>query len=246
MNQRTSLSDALKISKRLTCPSFEVKYNSKPSNISRADQLSLEQRRNAINAKEEKETKKVKTKKTKEEKEEKRRRKEEKKARRKSSEENSSSGGIVSPAHSSNKPESGRLSPSSSSSDIKEVAPAVINKSSLGPPPTTSPPSASNSSPASILKDERALERHKSLKRVSFEEQPDIIDDSRESTVEAVAVMGEEEEDIPALEEVDRQPLGGVSDSEHALVRPQTPPGERYAVNPKSFVEQMFYVLHLK
>jgi len=195
----------------------------------RADQLSLEQRRNAINAKEEKETKKEKTKKTKEEKEQKRRRKEEKKARRKSSEENSSSGGIVSPAHLSNKPESGRLSPSSSSSDIKEVAPAVINKSSLGPPPTTSPPSASNSSPASILKDERALERHKSLKRVSFEEQPDIIDDSRESTVEAVAVMGEDEEDIPALEEVDRKPLGGVSDSEHALVRPQTPPGERMA-----------------
>jgi len=185
----------------------------------RADQLSLEQRRNAINAKEEKETKKEKTKKTKEEKEQKRRRKEEKKARRKSSEE-----GIVSPPAFLNKPETGRLSPSSSSSDMKEGAP-VITKSSLRPP--TSPPSTSNSSPASILKEERALERHKSLKRVSFEEQPDIIDDSRESTVE-VAVVGDlEEEDIPALEEVDRQNLGGGSDSDPALVRPQTPPGER-------------------
>ena len=192
----------------------------RPYNTCRADQLSLEQRRNAINAKEEKETKKEKTKKTKEEKEQKRRRKEEKKARRKSSEE-----GIVSPPAFLNKPETGRLSPSSSSSDMKEGAP-VITKSSLGPP--TSPPSASNSSPASILKEERALERHKSLKRVSFEEQPDIIDDSRESTVE-VAVVGDlEEEDIPALEEVDRQNLGGGSDSDPALVRPQTPPGERY------------------
>ena len=73
------------------------------------------------------------------------------------------------------------------------------------------------------------MERHKSLKRVSFEEQPDIIDDSRESTVE-VAVVGDlEEEDIPALEEVDRQNLGGGSDSDPALVRPQTPPGERFA-----------------
>jgi len=188
----------------------------------RADQLSLEQRRNAINAKEEKETKKEKTKKTKEEKEEKRRRKEEKKARRKSSEE---SGGIVSPAL-TNKPETGRLSPSSSSSgETKEAA--VTTKCSLGAP--TSPPSASNSSPASILKEERALERHKSLKRVSFEEQPDIIDNSRESTVEVTVVVGEEEEDIPALEEVEQQPPGGVSDPEPALVRPQTPPGERMA-----------------
>ena len=181
--------------------------------------MSLEQRRNAINAKEEKETKKEKTKKTKEEKEEKRRRKEEKKARRKSSEE---SGGIVSPAL-TNKPETGRLSPSSSSSgETKEAA--VTTKCSLGAP--TSPPS--NSSPASILKEERALERHKSLKRVSFEEQPDIIDNSRESTVEVTVVVGEEEEDIPALEEVEQQPPGGVSDPEPALVRPQTPPGERY------------------
>ena len=126
-----------------------------------------------------------------------------------------------------NKPEACRLSPSSSSSgDLKEAA--VITKSSLGPP--TSPPSASNSSPASILKEERALERHKSLKRVSFEEQPDIIDDSRESTVEVTVVVGDEEEDIPALEEVEQQPLGGVSDAEPVLVRPQTPPGERYAI----------------
>jgi len=198
----------------------------------RADQLSREQRRNAINAAEEKEniakekeTKKEKQKKTKEEKEEKRRRKEEKKARRKSSEENATS--LNSPANILSKQESGRLSPSSSCSDVREIA-KDCRKSSLCPP--TSPPSASNSSPASILKDERALERHKSLKRVSFEEQPDIIDD-REASVEVeVAVGGEEEEDIPALEEVDnnnQKSSGGFSSSEQALARPQTPPGER-------------------
>ena len=189
--------------------------------------MSLEQRRNAINAKEEKETKKEKTKKTKEEKEEKRRRKEEKKARRKSTEE-----GIVSPDPDSlDNPKTGRLSsPSSSSSDMKEGAAPVISKSSLGPLPTSPPSAASNSSPTSILKEERALERRKSFKRVSFEEQPDIIDCySRESTVEAAAVGELEEEDIPALEEVDRQNIGGGSDSDPALVRPQTPPGERYA-----------------
>jgi len=42
-------------------------------------------------------------------------------------------------------------------------------------------------------------------------------------------VVGDEEEDIPALEEVEQQPLGGVSDAEPVLVRPQTPPGERMA-----------------
>ena len=139
-----------------------------------------------------------------------------------------------------NKPETGRLSPSSSSSaDMKEGA--VITKSSLGAP--TSPPSASNSSPASILKEERALERTKSLKRVSFEEEPDIIDDSRESTVEVTVVVGEEDEDIPALEEVEQKPLGGFSDAEPALVRPQTPPGERYEciseISKPHFVDQM-------
>ena len=168
--------------------------------LCRADQLSREQRRNAINAEEkeniakEKETKKEKQKKTKEEKEEKRRRKEEKKARRKSSEENATS--LNSPANILSKQESGRLSPSSSCSDVREIT-KDCRKSSLCPP--TSPPSASNSSPASILKDERALERHKSLKRVSFEEQPDIIDD-REASVEVeVAVGGNKEEDIPAF-----------------------------------------------
>ena len=212
------------------------------SKISRADQLSLEQRRNAINAKEEKETKKEKTKKTKEEKEEKRKRKEEKKARRKNSEE---SGGAISPAL-INKPETCRLSPSSSSSDLREPpsastpAPASASasasarpgeqKSSLVPP--TSSPSASNSSPASILKEERALERRKSLKRVSFEEQPDIIDD-RESTVEVevrTASVGEEEEDIPALEQVDQKvdkKVGKKVDYLDQPQRPQTPPGDR-------------------
>ena len=76
------------------------------------------------------------------------------------------------------------------------------------------------------------MERHKSLKRVSFEEQPDIIDD-RESTVEVevrTASVGEEEEDIPALEQVDQkvdQKVDKKVDYLDQPQRPQTPPGDR-------------------
>ena len=75
------------------------------------------------------------------------------------------------------------------------------------------------------------MERRKSLKRVSFEEQPDIIDD-RESTVEVrTASVGEEEEDIPALEQVDQKvdkKVGKKVDYLDQPQRPQTPPGDRW------------------
>jgi hypothetical protein len=135
----------------------------------RAEQLSLEQRRNAANLKDRKPEK---PKKSREEKEDKRRRKEERRARRQSQEESGHSG------HSD---------------------------SEAGGPPA-----------ASILCQPEAgrgaqLVRNKSLKRVSFEEQPEIIEDGEE---------GGDEAELPSLEEVER--------GEGPAVRAATPPGDRW------------------
>ena len=153
--------------------------------LPRAEQLSLEQRRNAVN---EKETKKEKVKKTKEEKEDKRKRKEEKKLLRKQSEDSSS---CISPA-----------------------PPSVPEASKL----VSSPPSILKEDKAKAEERSGALVRNKSLKRVSFEEHLDIIED-KERTAEAEDLVGEGEEELPALEEV-----GGAGEGP---ARAPTPPGER-------------------
>jgi len=127
-------------------------------------------------------------KKTKEEKEERKKRKEEK--RRKNSEESSC------------------FSPTPTCCDIETCKPKPSPQSIL----------KEREEKEAERKDKTGLVRNKSLKRVSFEEHPEIIEEKEDRISVEPSPHIEEEEDIPALEEVGT-----------LLDRAPTPPGERMA-----------------